>query len=90
MPADDSCDQFLLEQARDRARLLRGSVGGDLDALRAAGSDAVYADGATVCEEVAGAVGQLLEHLDTELLAAAAAAAETGPEIHPASENPAS
>ena len=82
MSADDSSDLLLLEQARDRARLLRGAVGGDLDALRAAASDAAYADGAAVCEEVAQAVAQLIEQLD----------AEPGvvlPEMNPASENPA-
>ena len=82
MPADDSSEQLLLEQARDRAGLLLGAVGGDLDALRAAASDAAYADGAAVCEEVAQAVAQLIEQLDAEPAAVL-------PEINPASENPA-
>ena len=85
-PADES-EQLLIEQARDRARLLLGAVGGDLDALRAAASDAAYADGAALCEEIAGSAREILDQLDAELLAGPHAAAN--PETHPASENPA-
>jgi predicted LPLAT superfamily acyltransferase len=86
MAAVDASDRTLIEQARDRARLLLGGVGGDLDALRAAASDAAYADGAAVCEEVAQAVAQLIEHLDVEL---AAPVEINTAEINTASENPA-
>jgi hypothetical protein len=75
-------DRMLIEQARDRARLLQDAVGGDLDALRAAASDAAYADGAAVCEEVAQAVAHFLEQLDAEPPVVI-------PEINPATENPA-
>ena len=81
MTAGES-DRILIEQARDRARLLLDAVGGDLDALRAAASDAAYADGVAVCEEVAQAVSQLLEQLDAE-------PPVVTPKINPATENPA-
>jgi hypothetical protein len=64
MPAGEGSDEILIEQARDRARLLLGAVGGDLDALRAAASDAAYADGAALCEEIAEATRQVIAQLD--------------------------
>lgn len=64
-PADS--DDQLLQQARGRTRSLLDAVGGDLDALRDAASDAAYADGAAVCEEVAEAVRQLMAQLDVDV-----------------------
>ena len=64
---NNESDRQLLEQARDRAGRLLDGVTSDLEALRAAGSDAVYADGAALCDEVAEAARQLLAHLDAEI-----------------------
>lgn len=64
---NDLSDEHVLEHARDRAQSLSNAVGGDLDALRAAASDAAYAQGASLCEEVADATRQLMAQLDADL-----------------------
>lgn len=67
MSTSDSDDEAMLRQARDRAEKVLNTVGGDLDSLRAAGSDANYADGAALCEQVAEATRQLMAQLDADL-----------------------
>lgn len=67
MPCDDDSERFILDSARERARTLLNAVGGDLDSLRAAASDAVYADGVTHCEAVADATRALMAQLGADL-----------------------
>ena len=64
---NEESDKLLLEQARQRAGRLLDGVTSDLESLRAVGSDAAYADGAALCDEVADAARQLLAHLDAEI-----------------------
>jgi hypothetical protein len=68
-PGDDDIgsDDRVIQQARERAMGLLSAVGGDLDALRAAASDARYAEGAALCDEIADATRQLMAQLGADL-----------------------
>jgi hypothetical protein len=59
-------DHVLLEQARVHAGRLLGEVSQDLDALRDAASEAVYAEGAALCEEVGEATRELQARIEAE------------------------